>query len=199
MPSPDNAVKLMSLEEAASFSPDPKTLSMQQKIVIWALLSTYFICVLTWDSPPGPIREMLIPAIAPIMEATSIGQGWSVFAPDVREANYHETALITFKDGLQKLYEFPRMQKLDLATRFRREKFRKMFFDCMPWPDNQQFLPDFAKFIVDANTWPGNSPATVALFHHSCKTPQPEQGPWINRSDLPEHTHLLTYYHYRNR
>ena len=195
MPNSDD-IKRMSLKEAGASSLTQPPFSPLHKVAIWAVLSAYFLFVFIWDSPPGPLKTVLTPLIAPFIEATSIGQGWSVFSPDVREQNYHETALITFQDGLQKLYEFPRMQKLDHWERFRSEKFRKMFYDCMPWPDHQQFLPDFAKFIVEANTWPGNSPHTVAFLHHSCLTPQPEKGPWINRCDLPEHTRQLTYYFY---
>jgi hypothetical protein len=199
MPNSDNLIKHMSLKEAGVASRKQPPFSIGHKVILYVVLSTYFLCIFIWDSPPGPLKTILIPFISPLIEATSTGQGWSVFSPEVREQNYHETALITFQDGLQKLYEFPRMQKLDYGQRFRSEKFRKMFFDCMPWPAFQQFLPDFAKFVTDANEWPGNSPRTVCLIHHSCKTPQPEQGPWINRSDLPEHTHMLTYYFYRPR
>ncbi len=199
MPSPSSKIKKMSMEEAASCSPPPQGFSVPHMLAIWLVLSTYFICIFVWDSPPGPLRDILVPIVSPIIEGASIGQGWSVFSPDVREANYHETALITFKDGLQKLYEFPRMQKLGYWERFRSEKYRKMFFDCMPWPDFQQFLPDFAQFVVDANEWPDNPPVVVSLFHHNCRTPQPDQGVWVDRSDLPEHTRQVTYYIYRNR
>ena len=199
MPNSDNLDKKMSLKEAEGTSRKQAPFGIGHKVAIWLVLSTYFLCVLIWDSPPGALKSNLIPLMAPLMEATSIGQGWSVFSPDVREANYHETALITFQDGLQKLYEFPRMQKLGYWERFRSEKFRKMFFDCMPWPNFQQFLPDFAKFVAEANEWPGNSPYTVALIHHSIRMPEPEKGPWVNRSDWPEHTHQLTYYVYQVR
>src|ERR1700677_4307086 len=105
MPSSENKIKQMSSQEAEAFSRGQAPFSVVHKLAIWTVLSTYFICVLTWDSPPGPLRSRLIPLMAPLIEATSIGQGWSVFSPDVREVNYHETALIRFKDGLQKLYE----------------------------------------------------------------------------------------------
>jgi hypothetical protein len=192
-------MKAMSAQEAMSFSQMQEGLVLPRKLAVWAILSTYFFCVFVWDSPPGPLKTALVPIIAPLIEATSIGQGWSVFSPDVREANYHETALIKFKDGLLKLYEFPRMQKLDLLTKFRCEKYRKMFFDCMPWPDHLQFLPDFSKFVADLNSWPDNPPKSVSFLHHSCRMPQPDPSHWVNRSDFPEHTLQRTYYVYHVR
>ena len=152
--------------------------------------------MLTWISPEGPLKAAILPYISPIVAATGIGQSWSVFSPDVREANYHETALITYKDGLLKLYEFPRMQKLDYLKRFRDEKFRKLFFDCMPWPEYKQFLPDFAQYVADCNESPSNPPQMISLIHHNCRTPEPDPDHWISRSDLPEHTVQHTYYVY---
>jgi hypothetical protein len=88
------------------------------------------------------------------------------------------------------------MQKMNYWERFRSEKLRKMFFDCMPWPDYGQFLPDFARFMIDGNQWPGNSPQMVSLIHNHCPTPQPDPDHWIKRCDLPEHTEQTTYYVY---
>jgi hypothetical protein len=192
----NSTVKPMSAQEAIIFPPRQESFSLVRKLAIWVLLSSYFICVLIWISPEGTLKSVLLPFITPIAQATGICQSWSVFSPDVREANYHETALISFKDGLLKLYEFPRMQKLSIWERFRREKYRKMFFDCMPWPDHQQFLPDFAQYVADANSSISNPPEMVSFIHHHCRTPQPEPQHWVNRSDLPEHTGQTTYYVY---
>lgn len=194
--SSDSQTKQISFNEAAVLSPQQKPFSLIHKLGIWILLSGYFFCVVSWISPEGTLKAILLPAISPIIYATGIGQSWSVFSPDVREANYHETALISFKDGLLKLYEFPRMQKLSYWERFRDEKYRKLFFDCMPWPDHQQFLPDFSKYVADANANIHNPPQMVSLIHHHCRTPQPDSEHWVNRSDLPEHTGLTNYYVY---
>ncbi len=173
-----------------------KPFSIAHKVLIWVLLTSYFTYVVIWISPEGALKSNLLPFITPVMYGTGIAQSWSVFSPDVREANYHETALISFQDGLLKLYEFPRMQKLDYWERFRCEKYRKMFFDCMPWPDHQQFLPDFARYVAEANASDNNAPQTVALMHHNCRTPLPDPNHWVNRCDLPEHTRQTTYYFY---
>jgi hypothetical protein len=172
-------------------------LGLSRRLAIVALLFSYFTLVIIWINPGGPLPTFLMPTITPIIHTFGIGQSWSVFSPDVREANYHETALICFDDGLLKLYEFPRMQKLGYLERFRSEKFRKLFYDCMPWPDFKQFLPDFGRFVASANYCAANPPDFVALIHHSCRTPSPDVQPWINRSDLPEHTFQATYYVYK--
>jgi hypothetical protein len=184
-------------EDDEEFCSKQSPLTLARKLAICALVFGYFALIITWINPIGPLQTTLMPTITPIIHTFGIGQSWSVFSPDVREANYHETALISFDDGLLKLYEFPRMQKLGLIERFRSEKFRKVFYDCMPWPDFKQFLPDFAKYIARANSCPANQPDFVALIHHSCRTPSPENEPWVNRSDLPEHTIHFAYYVYK--
>src|SRR5277367_4966963 len=100
---PDSETKPMDVKDAINFSRQQAPLSLVHRLSIWVLLSTYFFCVITWISPEGTLKAYLLPLISPIIYATSIGQSWSVFSPDVREANYHETALVSFKDGLQKL------------------------------------------------------------------------------------------------
>ncbi len=194
--SSDSQTKPAPVQEIIVSRRTQEPFSLFHKLAIWILLTSYFGYVLIWISPEGPLKSYLLPLISPVIYATGIGQSWSVFSPDVREANYHETALISFENGLLKLYEFPRMQKLDYLKRFRDEKYRKMFFDCMPWPDHQQFLPDFARSVANANACIGNPPQTVSLIHHHCRTPQPDPEHWINRCDLPEHTALTVYYYY---
>src|ERR1700677_1715516 len=125
----------MNIKEALTAPPLKIPFSKYTKLTVWALLLTYFVSVFIWISPEGPFKEAMLYFIKPLIGATSIGQSWAVFAPEVRDDNYHETALICFEDGSVKIYEFPRMEKLDYLQRFRREKFRKMFLDCMPWPD----------------------------------------------------------------
>jgi hypothetical protein len=184
-------------QEDAELRSKQRTLSLTRRLAIGAMLFTYFALVIIWINPNGPLPTVLMPTITPIIHTFGIGQSWSVFSPDVRESNYHETALICFDDGLLKLYEFPRMQKMNYLERFRSEKFRKLFYDCMPWPDFKQFLPEFGKYVASANYCAANPPDFVALIHHSCRTPSPEVEPWIKRSDLPEHTFQTTYYLYK--
>jgi hypothetical protein len=50
-------------------------------------------------------------------------QYWSLFCPEVRDPNYHLNALVEFSDGTVKCYEFPRHEKMDLITKFRRENY----------------------------------------------------------------------------
>jgi hypothetical protein len=173
-----------------------KSSTNTNKIAVWTLLLTYFFSISVWISPEGPLKNALVYYARPLISATGIGQSWSVFAPEVRNTNYHETALIYFRDGSVKLYEFPRMEKLDYLKRFRREKFRKMFCDCMPWAPYTQFQPDFASFVARCNTNPTNEPVVVTLVHNWRSMPAPDPQHWVNRNDLPEHTNQTPLYVY---
>lgn len=187
------------LEPAKVFDVPPaqKRIAKMNKSLVCALLFTYFFCVFTWVSPEGPCKDALLFWLRPFIEATCICQSWSVFSPEVRNTNYHETALIYFQDGSVKIYEFPRMEKLDYLKRFRREKFRKMFCDCMPWAPYTQFQSDFARFVARANTCPSNQPTMVTLVHNWRSMPPPDPEHWVKRSDLPEHTKQTPLYVYR--
>ena len=186
----------MTVAEALAAQPPEKPFHRGNKLVVCALLFFYFYSVIVWISPEGPFKNALVYPVRPLIAATGIGQSWSVFSPEVRNTNYHETAVIYFQDGSEKLYEFPRMEKLDYLTRFRREKFRKMFCDCMPWPPYTQFMPDFARYVARANTCPGNEPIMVTLVHNWRPMPPADPQHWVNRSDLPEHTIQTPLYVY---
>jgi hypothetical protein len=188
--------KVMSVASALVAEGPEKPFTQYNKIAAWLLLVTYFGCILTWLSLEGPFKNALLYFVKPVIGATCIGQSWSVFSPEVRNSNYHETALIYFQDGSVKLYEFPRMEKLDYLKRFRREKFRKMFCDCMPWPPYTQFQSDFAKYVARANTCPDNHPIMVTLVHNWRLMPIADPNHWVNRDNLPEHTHQTPYYIY---
>jgi len=184
------------IDKAIDALPKEKHIGKYNKLAVCTLLFAYFFFVFIWVSPEGPCKDAILYWIKPFGEATSICQSWSVFSPEVRNSNYHETALIYFQDGSVKLYEFPRMEKLDYLTRFRREKFRKMFCDCMPWSPYTQFQSDFARFVARANTCPSNEPMMVTLVHNWRLMPPADPDHWVNRSDLPEHTNQTPLYIY---
>ncbi len=187
----------MNLKEALTAPALEKPFGKYNKLSVWVLLLTYFLSVFIWISPEGAFKNAMLYYIKPLIGATSIGQSWSVFAPGVRDSNYHETALICFEDGSSKLYEFPRMEKLNYWLRFRREKYRKMFLDCMPWPDFSLFLPEFARYIARSNACPGNEPVMVTLVHNWCPMPPADPEHWVQRDQLPEHIMQTPLYVYR--
>jgi hypothetical protein len=132
----------------------------------------------------------------PILASTGWLQYWSLFCPEVRTIIYHTNALIEFQDGTIKCYEFPRHQKMDLLTRFGREKLRKLFGDNIPWPGYEQFRPAIARYLARANNDPTNPPKRISMVFNVVNTPPAAQKTFCYRDQLPEHTNQSIYFVY---
>lgn len=159
------------------------------RVAISIYLVTFLLVVTIWLLPDWtPGKWILTPYAWPVMSAMGWVQNWSLFAPDVREVNYHCTAAIDFADGTTRYYEFPRMQKLGLWHKFRSEKMRKLFGDYMPWPGGEPFLKDIARYLAAANSDPKNPPQMVTIMTNWHGIPKPDAPKWIYRDQLPEHT-----------
>lgn len=146
-------------------------------------------------TPHTPKLAPLKNVLAPLGILLGIDQTWSLFSPDLRKINYYNIASITFKDGSVKLYEWPRMDRATLLQQLSNEKYRKMFIDCIPWPDYAVFLPSVARFLARANANPANPPVLIALSYFWSSIPPPEH--WVNRDQLPQPNKFHTYYIYR--
>jgi hypothetical protein len=110
----------------------------------------------------------------------------------MRTINVHMNAVITFSDGSTKIYEFPRMEKLDLAGRFQKEKMRKLCEDVLPWAGFEEFLPAVARYIARANLNPDNPPIMVTISHNWTNMPPPDPKHWVMRDHWPPHGHHYT-------
>ncbi len=181
-------------------APGPKVRSTSEgeRTVISLFLATFFVVVGAWLIPDkaAPDKWWVTQYTWPVMCSTGWVQCWSLFSPDVREVNVHCNALIRFQDGTVKIYEFPRAQKMDLLTKFKREKLRKLFIDNMAWPQGEAFWPSIARYLARANYDPSNPPDTVTLIVNSHAMPPPDPKHWSYRDQLPEHTEkniLITY------
>ncbi|MBS2006646.1 MAG: hypothetical protein JST01_06375 [Cyanobacteria bacterium SZAS TMP-1] len=149
-------------------------------VCVWLLDDDYLAAI------KGPITEYSKPAMG------SLGwvQYWGVFAPELRNQNYHTTAVIDFEDGTSKLYEFPNtnINQKDYFSHFGGEKKRKLFNDNISWPNYEQFRPSVARFLARANDDPANPPQTVTIYWHHAWTPPPDPKHWVYRDQLPQHT-----------
>ncbi len=147
--------------------------------------------------PDCDLKFNLTPMIRPIFFGCGLIQYWSLFSPEVREQIYHCNAIITFADGSNKNYEFPRPPKMGQVEKFQHEKLRKVFLEHMPFPSGTQFLPDFARFVARCNADPKNPPTQVAIVFNYIQTPPPDS-PYM-RDSLPEHIYKTTLFNYRVR
>lgn len=133
--------------------------------------------------------------LSPITLTIGIDQNWSLFSPQIRNFNFHNIALITFRNGAIKLYEWPRMDRPDFYSQRRDEKYRKFFIDCLPWPECKDVLPSTARFVARANANPANPPIKVSLGYFWSFIPPPKR--WTSQSELPYKTRYTCYFTYR--
>ncbi|MBU6455712.1 MAG: hypothetical protein KGS72_28335 [Cyanobacteria bacterium REEB67] len=190
-----------SYRQALGYSSAEKPLSENEKAGISLFIVFFLVVVGAWllDEDYIPFKYTVTEYTKPAMATLGWVQHWSLFSPDVREVNYHSTALIEFADGTSKLYEFPRtnIDAKDYSTHFGGEKKRKLFGDNMPWPGYVQFFPSIARYLARANNDPANPPRMVTVFWHRVDTPPPDPAHWVYQNQMPKHIKQYTNFIYK--
>lgn len=189
----------LSVDEAKREAQVKEPLPGYWRGILSAFICAYLFVVIVWFMGNSKFKLMLVNFTWKPMAAFGWYQNWSLFSPGVRHISFHETAVITFKDGSTKIYEYPRMEKMSVVERFRREKLRKMFVDNMPWPGYEQFLPVFARHLVRANYTQANPPVLVTFVFNVKEKPDPTKHGVIPRSEPPFHTDKTITFVYRVR
>ena len=167
------------------------------KTEFWiSLLIVFYIFLATiWLSrDSNPITGRLAKVFSQFILTVGLDQNWSLFSPTLRNINMHNVAMVTFRDGSVKLYEWPRMDRSNRLEQWRNEKYRKMFIDCIPWPTYSDMYPSVARFVARANANPNNPPEKVSLGYFWNFIPQPEQA--VSQENLPYQTKYYCYYIY---
>lgn len=109
-----------------------------------------------------------------VANLAGLGQNWSLFSPNVRNCNVYNLVVVTYQSGMLKLYELPRMEKLNLLGKWQQEKLRKLFNDNFPYPKHVMLRPPASRFLIRANGKPGDPPVRLAYFLISNPIPPPE-------------------------
>ncbi|HEY9785520.1 MAG TPA: hypothetical protein V6D17_08980 [Candidatus Obscuribacterales bacterium] len=165
------------------------------KFFIRSLILFYFVTSVVSLLPHSPLEQRLKSVLQPTERALGLTQNWRLFSPELRQINYYPVAVITFADGSTKLYEFPRLEKMSLSERFRRQKLCKLFQDSLPWSDFHYFWPYAARYVARANTDPENQPQMVALAYAWVKGLDFRH--YVKQGNLPEPNRLYTFFVYR--
>jgi hypothetical protein len=138
-------------------------------------LAWNFSGVLLWLSPDCSLKQNLISPFIPYLNFCGLWQGWSVFEHP-RTYNEYLTAQVTFKDGSQKLWEFPRMEKMGLIDKMFKEGYRRWTNDCVSDVNDAFLWPDATRYIARINNHPGNPPTKVSIIRHWVWIDPPETG-----------------------
>lgn len=144
--------------------------------LILVFLLWHFTGVILWLSPACPLRDSMLKPFLSYLNFFGLWQGWSVFESP-RKYNEYLTALITFKDGSTKAWEFPRMEKMGIVEKMFKEKYRRWTNDCVSDESKPFLWPDAARYVARLNNDRlENPPNTVSIVRHWTWIPAPEFG-----------------------
>ena len=165
--------------------------------IFLTFVSIVYICgALLWLAPDCELKNTLLKPIRVGWLFCGLKQRWALFAPVVRQFNFHTNVTLAFADGSVMNWEVPRMDRLNLFDRFRLEKFRKFGIDHLPWPEYKECWPDFARYVGRLYYTPTDKPETLSLHLYWVNIPEPgTKG--SERANLPEHTQFHTVFTYK--
>lgn len=153
-------------------------LSLRQLILSLLILSYFAIAIIqvspgqataksAFEASSDPIAEL----VRPIVTMLGLKQRWNLFSPDIRRMNEYSTAIITYEDGSQKLYEWPRVNLLPLEQRIFKHRMMRFVTDSWGQPPYRHYLPFGAQFLADAHSDQHNQPTMIECYFNYCDIP----------------------------
>ncbi len=138
-------------------------------LVFWHAFALFI-----WLMPANtPIVQACLGSVRPYLVTTSMVQSWQMFSPNPDNTDVYLTAQITYADGSDRSYTFPRMATMDYAKRYREERWRK-FTEVATHSVQPGLWAAAARYAARVNdTNPNNRPVSVELIRHSRQVPPP--------------------------
>src|SRR5690349_20480600 len=100
------------------------------RIFLNGFIVFHLVAAASWSMPFETLRPtQFVSVITPYMLGRGLWQSWDMFAPNPNHLNAHLEALITFRDGKQESWVFPRMDKMGYFDRYVNERYRKWSLD----------------------------------------------------------------------
>jgi hypothetical protein len=159
------------------------------------MVHCYFVLVIAWCCGEWPVFEPILPALRQVMNTAGLKQNWALFGPRTSFNNMHHLAKIRFADGTVKLYEWPRVDNVDLFKKGDYEPYSKLLTDNLPIDHSSRLRISVARFIARANVNPANQPRLVTLIDVVSQIP--DAFLFYNKPVMPPHTQIRANYVYR--
>jgi len=116
-----------------------------------------------------------LPPIRAYVTSTGFWQYWDMFAPNPAQTDYYGTALVTYRDGSTRTYQYPRMYLLPIPQKHGKERYRK-FYERAHMESHEFFWRPFALRVAVKNfDDPNNPPVRVDLIRHWREIAKPGQ------------------------
>jgi hypothetical protein len=143
------------------------------RLLLSALLAFHIVATLAWLLPGSALRGDLQPVTDRYIGYSGLWQNWGMFAPEPSNRNLYIHAVVTYADGSEQQWSFPRMNQLDFFNRYRLERFRK-YEEYAHLDSYAGIWPDLARWIARQNNRdPGNPPVHVQLIRSWWLVPPP--------------------------
>ncbi len=146
----------------------PQPANVQNSSFIQGAISIFIlfnmIAILSWAIPlnvaPLPqIKEL----VRPYLLWTGLFQSWDFFAPNPRPVNSYIEGVAVTQDHQMRVFNFPRMEELSYAKRYREERYRK-FAEVLCDSRYAALWPDVARHVARLLNSPADPPQMVILM-----------------------------------
>ncbi|MGC1871404.1 MAG: hypothetical protein WA700_10645 [Acidobacteriaceae bacterium] len=149
------------------------------------------IAILSWAIPlnltPLPqIKEI----VRPYLLWTGLFQSWDFFAPNPRPVNSYIQAVAVTQDHHMRVFNFPRMEQLSYAKRYREERYRK-FAEVLCNPQYDALWPDVARHVARLLSNPTDPLRMVILMKFQAPI---EYGVTPTQEPVPKPEFFYEYY-----
>lgn len=149
--------------QAAESSGNRQLLALINIFIVVYGLGTFVMC-----SPPSIFRDAAVQAIKPIFNYLGLYQYFYMYAPTPPSVyTIHVCADITYADGTEKIWEFPRLEsyKGDFYKHQSKHRYYQWKYYLFMPQENAQILPDAARWAARMNWNKTNPPVKVVLFN----------------------------------
>ncbi|HEY8743624.1 MAG TPA: hypothetical protein VIU62_11010 [Chloroflexota bacterium] len=164
------------------------------RLAISGFVVFHILATLLWLLPNSAVRQQVQALPQKYISYVGLWQAWDLFAPNPASINLYLSAVVTYRDGSQREWVWPRMEQLDLLTRYREERYRK-FVEYGNLDAYSGLWPSMAMFAVEQIKYrdPVNPPVRVQLWRHWWFVPPPPANGDISH-DLPHEWHQYLFF-----
>jgi hypothetical protein len=154
------------------------------KLAVSAFIIFHLTLIVCWMFPNHPIEHELTTIFRPYIGFLAMHQDYSVFAPNPRTVNVHLEAMVTYIDGTSRIWQFPRVERMNLWQKMFKERYRKFGADNLAWTTNIKLLQDLARYVARITSSASHRAAMVTIYRYDAGIPPPPIG--FNESPPPQ-------------
>lgn len=135
-----------------------------KRMVINLWLVAHLVMIYSWAVPgESQLKKEINGFFERYVLYFGVWQSWDMFAPNPRDIKITMDAEIKYKDGSQKIWEFPRMDKMGFFEKFRKERYRKWAFDNVRVDQHSGLWLPTVRYIARSIDDPNRPLKSIAL------------------------------------